>query len=214
VRSLLWRTARASVDRFGARASVSLGAVAPGALGDEVPYASPDELADDVAIVRAAGIEDVALFDLGGVVRRGPMDAWLDALVDTPPALHPPAATLRARAAESLAVGRPALFEAAGVGGHDESLDWHVLATRRPGLRGAALDARQRLADRRGCDASILRARLRAARARAVRRRARGCRGRLETSANACPRGSAHGEAGAPVAWPEVGPSVADLRAT
>ena len=104
LRALLWRSARACARRFGPRAAASLGAVAPGALGDETPYASPEELADDVAIVRAAGIEDLALFDLGGVVRRGPVDAWLDAFVDTPPALTPPASTVRARMVETVAV--------------------------------------------------------------------------------------------------------------
>jgi hypothetical protein len=102
--ALLWRSARACVRRFGARAAASLGAVSPGALGDEVPYASPDELAEDVAIVRAAGIDDLALFDLGGVVRRGSVEAWLDAFVSTPPATRMPPTTMRARAVEAIAV--------------------------------------------------------------------------------------------------------------
>jgi hypothetical protein len=104
LQALLWRSARACVRRYGSRAAASLGAVAPGALGDEAPYASPEELADDVAIVRAAGIDDLALFDLGGVVQRGPIEPWLDAFVRTAPASQPPPNTLRARAVERLAV--------------------------------------------------------------------------------------------------------------
>lgn len=104
LQALLYRACRASVLRFGRRAAVSLGAVAPGALGDETTYVSPEELQEDVAIARAAGIDDLALFDLTGVVQRGPIEAWLDAFVDTPPALRPPPQTLRARVVATLTV--------------------------------------------------------------------------------------------------------------
>lgn len=96
-RALLWAAAGAAVHRFGARAGVSLGCVGAGALGDERSYRSAAELADDVAIVRAAGIDDIALFDLGGLLQRPPVHAWLDAL-DTPPApLVPVVMSTRAR---------------------------------------------------------------------------------------------------------------------
>lgn len=65
--------------RWGARAGVSLGAVGTGAFGDEPVYRAPAELARDVSIARAAGISDLSLFELGGVLRRGPAEAWLDA---------------------------------------------------------------------------------------------------------------------------------------
>jgi hypothetical protein len=42
-------------------------------------FASPEELARDVHIVRAAGASELALLDLGGVLARPPLDAWLDA---------------------------------------------------------------------------------------------------------------------------------------
>ena len=77
---LLALTARLTRLRFGARSAVSLGCVGPGAFGDEPGYRGVDELYRDVAIARAAGIAEVALFDLGGVVRRGDVSAWLDAL--------------------------------------------------------------------------------------------------------------------------------------
>ena len=57
--------------RFGARAGVSLGVVGPGALGNEPCYRDPAELEEDVAATREAGVDDLCLFDLGGVVRRG-----------------------------------------------------------------------------------------------------------------------------------------------
>ena len=51
-----------------------------GALGDEPRYRDPSELAVDVAVARAGGVETLNLFDLGGVLRRGPAEAWLEAL--------------------------------------------------------------------------------------------------------------------------------------
>ena len=95
-RALLWTIARATNERYGSRASISVGAVGIGALGDEPTYCSPDELVDDVSLVRAAGINDLALFNLDGALARPPLTAWLDALVRTEPATAPPPATLRA----------------------------------------------------------------------------------------------------------------------
>lgn len=97
-RALLDRFTRDARTRFGGRASVSLGAVGKGALGDERAYRDVDELRDDVAIAQHAGVQDLALFDLTGVVGRGAPEPWLDALVNTPPAHRPPAASRRAQA--------------------------------------------------------------------------------------------------------------------
>lgn len=80
--SLLSIAAQRARTRFGLRAAMALGAVGPGALGDEAVYRDPTELARDVALVCAAGIDDIALFDLGGALRRGPFEAWLDPLVE------------------------------------------------------------------------------------------------------------------------------------
>ena len=77
---LLSLTARAARWRFGERAAISLGCVGPGAFGDEPGYRDVRELQRDVAIAARAGIAEIALFDLAGVVRRGDVDAWLDAL--------------------------------------------------------------------------------------------------------------------------------------
>lgn len=89
--ALAWlaRSALRCRQRFGSRASVSLGAVGVGALGDEQLFASPAELATDVDIVLAAGIEHLALFDLGGVLARSPPEPWLDALCRPKPATMP-----------------------------------------------------------------------------------------------------------------------------
>ena len=78
-------TARTTV-RWGARGGISLGCVGTGAFEDEPTYRAPSELAEDAAIARAAGCEDLSLFDLGGVLARPPAEAWLDAFVGATPA--------------------------------------------------------------------------------------------------------------------------------
>jgi hypothetical protein len=96
-RALLGAFAALAEARFGEKAGVSLGAVGVGAFGDEPVYRSSDELADDVAIVTAAGALDLTLFDLGGVLRREDPEAWLEAFTRTAPAERVPAPTLRVR---------------------------------------------------------------------------------------------------------------------
>jgi hypothetical protein len=88
--SLLGWACRAAVARFGPRAGASLGAVDTGALGDEPIYRSVQELREDVAVAAAAGAGDLTLFDLGGVLRRPPAEAWLEAFVAQPAALPRP----------------------------------------------------------------------------------------------------------------------------
>jgi hypothetical protein len=77
-------TARA-VRRWGDRAGISLGCVGTGAFADEPVYRTPRELAEDVAIARAAGATKLSLFDLAGVLAREPAEAWLDAFVHGSP---------------------------------------------------------------------------------------------------------------------------------
>lgn len=96
-RALLARFAREALAHLGSRASLSLGAVGVGALGNEKTYRSPEELAEDVAIARHEGIEDLALFDLSGVLARAPIEPWLDAL-EAAPADEPPPTTARSTA--------------------------------------------------------------------------------------------------------------------
>ncbi|MFO0633918.1 MAG: hypothetical protein U0168_13800 [Nannocystaceae bacterium] len=82
VDSLVFEGACRARARFGPRAAVALGAIGAGALGDEAGFRDPAALARDVALVRAAGIEDLALFDLAGALRRPPLQRWLDALLE------------------------------------------------------------------------------------------------------------------------------------
>src|SRR5262249_35561414 len=99
VRAILGWSCRQAALRFGPIAGASLGAVGTGAFGDEPTYKGPQELADDGAVARAAGLDDLTLFDLGGVLRRPPADAWLVPFVSAEPAPRLPELGLRARAA-------------------------------------------------------------------------------------------------------------------
>ena len=98
-RALLGLACREAASRLGPRAGASIGAVGSGAFGDEPTYRGVAELADDVAVARAAGVDDLALFDLGGVILRGPPEPWLDAFVATEPLARLPDPPLRLRAA-------------------------------------------------------------------------------------------------------------------
>ncbi|MBI4956544.1 MAG: hypothetical protein HY908_31295 [Myxococcales bacterium] len=82
--ALVYALSRRHRARYGSRAAVSLGCTGPGALGDERPYRSVAELALDAGAARAAGIRELALFDLGGALARPPFEGWLDALAHAP----------------------------------------------------------------------------------------------------------------------------------
>jgi hypothetical protein len=105
--SILMTACRATIARYGERGGVSLGAVGTGAFGDEPVYRSPEELARDVAVARACGMDDLALLDLGGVLAREPCEAWLEAFATTEATRDLPPESLRGRAA----------FSAASIGG-------------------------------------------------------------------------------------------------
>lgn len=77
-------TARGAARAWGPRAALSLGVVGPGALGDERPLSGVEALRRDVAAARSQGVDDLALFDLLGALRRPPLTSWLDALCDEP----------------------------------------------------------------------------------------------------------------------------------
>jgi hypothetical protein len=84
--TLLAMCARLTRLRFGARAGISLGTIGVGAFEDEPCYRGPHELARDVAIATAAGIRELSVFDLGGILRRPPPEAWLEAFGADAPA--------------------------------------------------------------------------------------------------------------------------------
>ncbi len=113
-RALLAVACRAAAARLGDRAGASIGAVGVGAFGNEPTYRGVAELADDVALARAAGVDDLALFDLGGVIQRGPPEPWLDAFVATDPAASLPEPSFRLRSVLAAARLAGGVFGAMG----------------------------------------------------------------------------------------------------
>lgn len=95
--SMLMQTAASAQRQWGSRASISLGTVGGGALGDEVPYGSIEELREDVATALACGVTDLALFDLSGVLSKNNPDEWISAFATTEAAETLPRVRRRAR---------------------------------------------------------------------------------------------------------------------
>jgi len=77
-RAMIFELGRALVAAVGtARASMSLGLVGSGKLGNEPTYRGPHALLRDVQVARAAGVDDLALFSLEGALLRGDPERWL-----------------------------------------------------------------------------------------------------------------------------------------
>lgn len=89
--------------RWGAGSHVSMGLVGTGVLGDEPTYASPHALALDAAAVRAAGVTDLGLFCLEGILSRDDPESWVEAVWAMTPVV--PSMTYRSRAVRILGRG-------------------------------------------------------------------------------------------------------------
>lgn len=111
--ALLGVWGRGAVDAFGHRAGIAVGVVGTGALGDERTYRGAAELARDVAIARASGCGNLALFNLRGVLERRDPEAWLEALAA--PAGEPPPPRLRVRMLLGTFAGVGQAIELAGL---------------------------------------------------------------------------------------------------
>ena len=78
-----YRLLRHLARELGPRAHASLGVTGAGKLGDEPAYPNPQALRVDVQAAHAAGVHDLALFCLEGLIDRPDRDAWMDAFTDT-----------------------------------------------------------------------------------------------------------------------------------
>ena len=107
-RALHYRLFVRTRRHFGpVRAHASLGITGTGKLGDEPVYQDWRELSLDVSAAMAAGIEDVGIFCLEGLVGREDTGAWVDGItsaVALEPGMTPRMVPLRfaARAARAL----------------------------------------------------------------------------------------------------------------
>lgn len=75
----LYSTCREMKRVLGTGAAVSVGLLAPAKLGDEPYYEDPDELRQDVQAAIAAGIEDIAVHSLEGILGKKDPEVWLEA---------------------------------------------------------------------------------------------------------------------------------------
>jgi hypothetical protein len=66
-------------------AHVSLGLTGVGVLGDEPFYRDVDDLVKDVGMARAAGISDIAIYSLRGVLEKSSPEEWLQEIVSSEP---------------------------------------------------------------------------------------------------------------------------------
>jgi hypothetical protein len=78
-------------------AGASIGLTGVGVLGSEPHYVGPAELAPDVAALKAAGVDDLAIYNLEGILDSGNPEAWFEMVLNTPPAVPPPTAASRRR---------------------------------------------------------------------------------------------------------------------
>ncbi|HOL17999.1 MAG TPA: hypothetical protein PLY40_06900 [Bacillota bacterium] len=70
---------------LGERASISLGTTSTGKLGNEPYYASPAEMLPDVEAALAAGITDIAVFCLEGILKAPQPEAWFEMICSASP---------------------------------------------------------------------------------------------------------------------------------
>lgn len=83
-RGLAYALARRATERCGVQGvAAAVGLAGPGKLGREPTLATPRRLEEDVGAMRAAGVQDLALFSLEGVLGQPDPEAWLSAFTQT-----------------------------------------------------------------------------------------------------------------------------------
>lgn len=83
------------------RAGVSLGVTYIGKMGDEPYYETPAQLLPDIQAAKAALIEDIAIYNLEGILRSPKPEEWFDTLITAEPKIPP--RSLKVDAARALA---------------------------------------------------------------------------------------------------------------
>jgi hypothetical protein len=76
---LLRRFGTRALTRLGPNAELQLGAVGSGALANEPVYRDVSELERDLEVACALGARRIAVFELGGILRRPDAERWLSA---------------------------------------------------------------------------------------------------------------------------------------
>jgi hypothetical protein len=72
-------------SRFGGRAGASLGLTGSGVLENEPTFDEPGELVEGLSAALAAGIRDISIYSLEGVLDRDDLREWFDAIRNAGP---------------------------------------------------------------------------------------------------------------------------------
>lgn len=76
-------------EHFGPRAALSVGMTSTGKLGNEPYYKNPEEMQPDIVAGLAAGIGDITVFCLEGILKHEKPESWFEMLRGTEPAVPP-----------------------------------------------------------------------------------------------------------------------------
>lgn len=71
--------------KLGERAAISIGTTYIGKLGNEPYYQNPEDILPDVEAVLAAGINDIAIYNLEGILHSKKPEKWFDCVLDAMP---------------------------------------------------------------------------------------------------------------------------------
>ncbi|MGB4682343.1 MAG: hypothetical protein WBH65_07475 [Dethiobacteria bacterium] len=85
----LYLLCRNMKEHFGGRAALSVGLTSTGKLGNEPYYRHPEEMQPDIAAGLAAGIDDIAVFCLEGILKHNRPESWFEMIRGTAPAVPP-----------------------------------------------------------------------------------------------------------------------------
>lgn len=81
-RYLLYLYAKEAKEKFKERASISLGVTYTGKLGNEPYYETPSSMEPDVQIVKSAGIEDIGIYNLEGILKSEKPEEWFEMVIN------------------------------------------------------------------------------------------------------------------------------------
>lgn len=68
---------------WGDKAAVAVGVTSPGQGGEIVVYESPEMIAPALAAVKAAGIDNLGIYDMKGILESGDPEPWFKVLAET-----------------------------------------------------------------------------------------------------------------------------------
>jgi hypothetical protein len=88
-RYLLYLYAKKAKENFKERAGISVGVTSIGKLGNEPYYETPGLLKPDIEVVKSAGIEDIAIYNLEGILKSKNPEEWFEIVINATPKIPP-----------------------------------------------------------------------------------------------------------------------------